>query len=990
MNCTLLIGPAGSGKTTRCLEQAAAWLEAHPAHPGVVFLVPSSGYAEEVKRRLAALQGGAVLGVTCLRFRQAALEILRRHKPSIRELSSARAALEADAVAAAEDFSMLRQVAGLPSTGESLAAFFTVARRYQVTPQDLLAMADRARSARADELARAYGTYLRRVASLLDPAEAPALAADLVRQGAALPFPCSLLIVDGFYDFTPVEEALLRALAERAERTICTLPYDPSRASLFASAGRTRERLLSWGMVEESTGAPHRTTPVSLAALERALFSGATQPCADSAVTFAEAASKRAEIELVAAEIARLTVEEQVGYDDIAVVFRDVQGYASLLPQVFAAYRIPFAFGEDLSLAATGPARHLSELVAYCAAGDDAEPPQSLLESCYGDRLTAEQLAVQRRALRERLAAARTSEQACQAVEAALRDSGAFRKIVSDAAPSESPTLAAGDLRALEAALETLAEVADWLLSTGAWSLESLARHLPRALAAAACPSPHRRGSGVQVLSVHEARTRSFPIVFLCGLAHGSFPLVTGEDAFLDEQARRVLLSQGRRLPPARPSLEEERLLFYLAATRAQRRLYLTRPSLDERGRPLIPSPFWEEARVCLGAEEAEVPLRRGLQDLVPPPDRVVATAEARIAIAAAAMAEGDRPASGALALLSAAPPEWRRPLAEARRTPEVGTERLSTAKHLALAERAALSASTLERYAACPFQCFCEQILGLAEAEGAQATVGLVLHEVLSRFFANSDWDGSEETATQASETLRQIAEQVIAEKGYFAAPDYESRYSRARTLAILSRFIATELDLRREREGLPYRHEVIFDQGPGAALDCLAIPNDPGPPILLRGRIDRVDVLSRGGRRLCVVVDYKTRKNSALTVRNIEDGYSLQLPLYMMALRQSGAEDFGEPVMAEWYCLEDGARVRMWFDEAEARQALRAPPRGRTTPVDPEGVVEHVTSYVRRLAEGDIRVEPHPEGICSWCAFGDVCRIAERRGVLLETEEE
>lgn len=62
----------------------------------------------------------------------------------------------------------------------------------------------------------------------------------------------------------------------------------------------------------------------------------------------------------------------------------------------------------------------------------------------------------------------------------------------------------------------------------------------------------------VTLMTAHLAKGLEYPVVFVCGLVQGSFPLTWGANAERD--------------------LEEERRLMYVALTRAQQRLYLTRP----------------------------------------------------------------------------------------------------------------------------------------------------------------------------------------------------------------------------------------------------------------------------------------------------------------------------------------------------------------------------------------------------------------------------
>lgn len=993
MNCALITGPAGSGKTQRCLEEAAAWLSEHPGEPGVVFVVPTSAYAEEVKRRLASLQGGAAFGLRCVRLREIALEVLTSHGMGGAPLSETRAALEADDLIRGKAFELLSAVAGLPGVGESLAAFFSQARRYQVSGHDLARLGERTGSARVAELARAYEEYGRRTASMLDAAEAPARAAEIVAAGGELPFPCRLLIVDGFYDFTPVEEALLAALAGRAERTICALPLDDKRPSLFAPAARTRERLAEALRPVETSLGPRRGWAPGIAALEQGVFGAEEAPGEAEGVVLLEAASRRAEVELVAQQICRLVAEEGRAHQDIAVVFRNPRTYMEALTQVFAAYHIPFALGEETSLANTGIGRFMLKLMDWlAAAAEDAALATAVRQSSYVPEATAGQWRQRREALRAALEESTEGEQVATAIERALRDWGVLAHIVPD--HSDGHLLAASDLCALTGALEAVREASQWLIEHGRWRLQELARCLPAALSAGNCRRAHWRAPGVRVVSVLEARAHAFPVVFLCDLAHGSFPVVGAEDAFLDEPARRMLAGEGRRLPPARPSLEEERLLFYLAVTRARERLYLSRPYLDEEGRPMIPSPFWEEAKRLLGpVGEGRLRLqRRGLEHLVPRPEEIASSVEARLALAATVSAEGE---PEGLALLSAAPRVWLGRVVEARARGTVGAESLTTeaARAALLAGRESFSATLLERYAACPFQCFCEHFLRLGSAEGVGASLGIILHEALSDFLRKTGWRGEEDGAEEARRELLRVAEEVMAREGAFAQEDYGSRYTRARALEILGRFVEAEVSLAEERKGKAKYFEVVFpsrERGP-LELDYLRIPREGGSPVLVEGRIDRVDVVEAEGKRWCVVVDYKTRDNGTLRARTVDEGYSLQLPLYLMALEQPAAAQVGRPVAAEWYCLEDGTRRRVHFADAEVG-AVRGDDsrKWQALSVGREGVGEFVAEYVGRLAGGDVKVDPHPEKICDWCDFSDVCRIGEKKAAPEEREEE
>lgn len=80
---------------------------------------------------------------------------------------------------------------------------------------------------------------------------------------------------------------------------------------------------------------------------------------------------------------------------------------------------------------------------------------------------------------------------------------------------------------------------------------------------------------GVNILTVHSAKGLEFPIVFICNLVSDRFPTRNRSDRIpIPEELVKESISED--LDSTKEHIQEERRLFYVGATRAQERLYLT------------------------------------------------------------------------------------------------------------------------------------------------------------------------------------------------------------------------------------------------------------------------------------------------------------------------------------------------------------------------------------------------------------------------------
>jgi hypothetical protein len=115
------------------------------------------------------------------------------------------------------------------------------------------------------------------------------------------------------------------------------------------------------------------------------------------------------------------------------------------------------------------------------------------------------------------------------------------------------------------------------------------------------------RGGGVQVLSVTQARGRTFDHLFVLGVNRGLFPRSVQQDPLLPDSLRgrmQVLLPD---IPIKSRGHDEERYYFAQLLSSSPS-VTLSFRTIDEDGSPLSPSPLIEKLRGVMGAEIESLP----------------------------------------------------------------------------------------------------------------------------------------------------------------------------------------------------------------------------------------------------------------------------------------------------------------------------------------------------------------------------------------------
>lgn len=251
---------------------------------------------------------------------------------------------------------------------------------------------------------------------------------------------------------------------------------------------------------------------------------------------------------------------------------------------------------------------------------------------------------------------------------------------------------------------------------------------------------------------------------------------------------------------------------------------------------------------------------------------------------------------------------------------------------------------SELETWLVCPYRFYAESFLGLKEPpslepEMTPREIGTVMHRILERFLEGKDW---------SREKIHRISSEILDN---FDRPGLSSplfSLQKKRIERTLDSFLEMEAAILKKEEGpLPERYEWRFGDGKTPPLEIEVMGEKP---ILIKGRVDRIDVDRK--RKRFLVIDYKTgsRRKTPLAI-----------PLYLLAVRTILLPGF-----------QPAGGVLFYLSDMTKEEWPVAGPEG-------DGLFAETEEKVRGIV-GEMRkgIFPSREESCEpFCPFRDICRM-------------
>ena len=512
-------------------------------------------------------------------------------------------------------------------------------------------------------------------------------------------------------------------------------------------------------------------------------------------------------------------------------------------------------------------------------------------------------------------------------------------------------------------------------------------------------------------------RRRSIKHLIVLGASDARLPKAESEGGIFSDDDRQRLIEADIDLGGAgEGELWREFSLIYNTLTLPSETLTMSYPLFGEEGHALRPAFVYNRAKMLFGIREEHSSLNEC---------RMQAPAPA-LTVAAHALHGGGK-------LEKAAAEHFKRSdtarFGRLRAAAELTRGRLSpVAVEKLYGHRLRLSASRIDKFAACKFAYFCQYGLKAKPFEPADFTppeIGTFSHAILENVARDVHNLGG--FSKVSDEELKKLTDHYIQEYVHTELNDF--REKTGRFMYLFNRLthdvnqIVTDMAAElRKSDFEPMAFE--FDFAKAGNIPPVEL-GDGENALRLTGIADRIDCWEHDGKLYVRVVDYKTGKK-AFDLSNVYYGMGLQMLLYLFALEENGEKVFKKEIVpagimyvparnnivslssdktdeeAESERIKSIKRSGIVLDDAEVLEAwenggenLYIPVRivrGKATEdslasLERFGVLsQHIKKILSGMAaelkRGSIAADPYyrsqQENACSGCDYFNVCHFS------------
>ena len=491
----------------------------------------------------------------------------------------------------------------------------------------------------------------------------------------------------------------------------------------------------------------------------------------------------------------------------------------------------------------------------------------------------------------------------------------------------------------------------------------------------------------VTVCDIERSRTENIKVLFLIGANDGQIPKTVSKGGILSETEAAILKDGGMELSM---SMKErvfiQRYYLYLILTKPSKELYVSYSRTGSENESLKRSYLVDY--IASVFKDIRIKSTADFDDLY-----FMQTKSAAYEYFLKSYEKMRYSKSGALSAFAAL---FGDGLSNACDKTDTADDRLSHELTGSIyGERLALSVTSLERFAACPYSYFLKYGMRLVERERYSflpMDFGNILHDALDGFCSVMEESGMD-FSTVDEKHIEEFSERAFENAMLKVRNDYlmssaRAMHLRLRMNRIFKRMLKVIKTETKESGFVPKYHEIKF--GEYSDIDSAVYKVDGGE-IILKGKIDRIDLLQNDENNRFRVVDYKTG-SSVFDRVMFENGLSLQLPLYIKIagelVRRDGA--FGDvrpeggyyayvadPIVDKSDNEKDGIIKPLRLNGFELEQ-------GEKMLKDLDAGIEDIGERIFSGESAKIPYEYKGKNACTYCEFKNSCSFEAEGGAL------
>ena len=369
MSLQFVIGNSGYGKSTYLYDQVIRQSVASP-NKNYLFIVPEQFTMQTQKEFVRRHPRHGILNIDVLSFQRLAYRVFDEvggFCVPVLDETGKMLVLKKVAENCKKQLKVLGSSMKKPGTLDELKSILSEFTQYQVTSRQLEELSRNTKSKglqyKLQDLQILYDGFFQYLEDHFITGEQVLQALCQVIDRSRL-VRGSVIVLDGFTGFTPLQNALLHRMMRLSERMLVAVTIDRRAAGrgrlpeheLFALSAKTMDTLRRIAGEERveiepvvCLDDPQKSRLFAAPALrymEQNLFRGVggshyAEP-ADGEIRIVEASNPVRELTFAAREIRRLVREEGYRYSQIAVVSGGMAQYADYLERIFTQYEIPF------------------------------------------------------------------------------------------------------------------------------------------------------------------------------------------------------------------------------------------------------------------------------------------------------------------------------------------------------------------------------------------------------------------------------------------------------------------------------------------------------------------------------------------------------------------------------------------------------------------------------------------------------------------------